>query len=80
MTRVRQIFVDGHGITITTMHVEIARLIYGRRPYCWGSDPKPCSWDDAPAMIQIEFLELAHAVLAHPIFAAGGACQQERQG
>jgi hypothetical protein len=80
MTRVRQIFVDGQAVIISTMHIEIARLIYGRRPYCWGSEPTPCGWDDAPAMIQIEFLELAHAVLAHPIFASRGAGQPGAEG
>ena len=80
MTRVTQIFVDGVCVAVTTRHVEIAKLIYSRRPHVWGQDAKPCSWDEAPARYQIEFLELAHAVLAHPIFAAGGACQTPAKG
>lgn len=80
MTRVTQIFVDGRLVQITADHVEIAKLIYGRRPHIWGGEIRPAPWDEAPARVQIEFLELAHAVLAHPIFAAAGACQIRNQG
>lgn len=81
MTRVTQIFVDGRCVLITRPHIEVAQLIYTRRPHIWGGDPNPCAWDEAPARVQIEFLELAHAVLAHPVFkAAGGACQIGPEG
>jgi hypothetical protein len=80
MTRVRQIFVDGRCVMVSDLHIEIAKLIYSRRPYVWRqtySGPDLAPWDDAPASYQIEFLELAHAVLAHPAFAAGGAGQAQ---
>lgn len=80
MTRVTQIFIDGQLVMISQQHIEIAKLIYSRRPHQWSGETKPAKWDEAPARVQIEFLELAHAVLAHPVFAAGGACQNPAQG